>query len=148
MPKDAYQPRPLSRNELIFLDYHSTGTSVLGHPMDEVRGRLRAAGALDSRDLQSLEGRREILVGGLVTIRQRPLSANGTVFLLLEDEHGFINVIVPEKIATEYAEVVKFAPFVVVLGRFERDGEVRNVVSRRLKELQVRRLTHTARSFR
>jgi error-prone DNA polymerase len=76
------------------------------------------------------------------------LSANGTVFLLLEDEHGFINVIVPEKIATEYAEVVKFAPFVVVLGRFERDGEVRNVVSRRLKELQVRRLTHTARSFR
>jgi tyrosyl-tRNA synthetase len=50
--------------------------------------------------------------------------------------------------AAEYAEVVKFAPFVVVLGRFERDGEVRNVVSRRLKELQVRRLTHTARSFR
>ena len=148
MPKDAYQPRPLSRNELIFLDYHSTGTSVLGHPMDEVRDRLRAAGALDSRDLLNLEGRREILVGGLVTIRQRPVSANGTVFLLLEDEHGFINVIVPEKIAAEYAEVVKFAPFVVVLGRFERDGEVRNVVSRRLKELQVRRLTHTARSFR
>jgi error-prone DNA polymerase len=148
MPKDTYEPRPLSRNELVFLDYHSTGTSVLGHPMDEVRGRLRAAGALDSRDLLSLEGRREILVGGLVTIRQRPVSANGTVFLLLEDEHGFINVIVPEKIATEYAEVVKFAPFVVVLGRFERDGEVRNVVSRRLKELQVRRLTHAARSFR
>lgn len=148
MSKDTYEPRPLSRNELIFLDYHSTGTSVLGHPMDEVRGRLRAAGALDSRDLLSLEGRREILVGGLVTIRQRPVSANGTVFLLLEDEHGFINVIVPEKIAAEYAEVVKFAPFVVVLGRFERDGEVRNVVSRRLKELQVRRLTHTARSFR
>jgi error-prone DNA polymerase len=148
MPRDVHEPRSLTRNELVFLDYHATGTSILGHPMDEVRARLRAAGALDSRDLQALDGRREVLVGGLVTIRQRPLSANGTVFLLLEDEHGFINVIVPEKIATEYAEVVKFAPFVVVLGRFERDGEVRNVVSRRLKELQVRRLTHTARSFR
>ena len=44
--------------------------------------------------------------------------------------------------------MVKFAPFVVVQGQFERDGEVRNVVGRRLKELQVRRLTHTARSFR
>jgi error-prone DNA polymerase len=148
MPRTPHEPRALSRSELVFLDYHATGTSVLGHPMDQVRDRLRAAGALDSRDLMDLDGRRDILVGGLVTIRQRPVSANGTVFLLLEDEHGFINVIVPEKIAAEYSEVVKFAPFVVVLGRFERDGEVRNVVSRRLKELQVRRLTHTARSFR
>jgi error-prone DNA polymerase len=148
MPRTPHEPRALSRNELVFLDYHATGTSVLGHPMDEVRDRLRAAGALDSRDLMDLAGRRDVLVGGLVTIRQRPVSANGTVFLLLEDEHGFINVIVPEKIAAEFAEVVKFAPFVVVLGRFERDGEVRNVVSRRLKELQVRRLTHAARSFR
>ena len=83
-----------------------------------------------------------------MTIRQRPLSANGTVFLLLEDEHGFINVIVPKDIAAEYNDVVRFAPFVVVLGRFERDGEVRNVVSRRLKELQTRRLTHASRDFR
>ncbi len=148
MPRTAHEPRVLSRDELVYLDYHATGTSLLGHPMDPARERLRAAGALDSRDLLELKGRREILVGGLVTIRQRPLSAKGTVFLLLEDEHGFINVIVSAPVVAEYGEVVRFAPFVVVLGRFERDGEVRNVVARRLKELQVRPLTHASRDFR
>ncbi len=147
-PRTAHEPRALSHEELVFLDYHATGTSVIGHPMDPARARLKAAGALDSRDLQQLTGRRDVLVGGLVTIRQQPLSAKGTLFLLLEDEHGFINVIVPPRIQEEFREVVRFAPFIVVLGRFERDGEVRNVVGRRFKELQVRRLTHVSRSFR
>jgi hypothetical protein len=66
----------------------------------------------------------------------------------LEDEWGFINVVVPSFLVDEYSEVVKFATFVLVHGRFERDGNVLNVVGKRFKELDVKRLEHRARSFR
>jgi hypothetical protein len=63
--------------------------------MQHMRERLRKAGVVDSLGLRDLQGGESIVVAGLVTIRQRPASANGTIFLLLEDEWGFINVIVP-----------------------------------------------------
>lgn len=143
----SYDPRPLSRDELIFLDYFSVGVSVNGHPMEHMREKLRAAGALDSRDLERLDGGESIVTAGLVTIRQQPQSAKGTVFLLMEDEFGFINVIVSKKLVEQYSEVVRFSTFVVVRGRFERDGDVRNVIGKKFSELKVARLTHAARSF-
>ncbi len=143
----SYDPRPLSRDELIFLDYFSVGVSVSGHPMEHMREKLRAAGALDSKELERLDGGESIVTAGLVTIRQQPQSAKGTIFLLMEDEFGFINVIVSRKLAEKYSEVVRFSTFVVVQGRFERDGGVRNVIGQRFRELEVARLTHAARSF-
>ena len=87
--RTPYSPRPLTRDELIFLDYFSVGISVSGHPMEHLREKLRAAGALDSKELEQLEGGEWIVTAGLVTIRQQPQSAKGTVFLLMEDEFGF-----------------------------------------------------------
>ncbi|HZE09518.1 MAG TPA: error-prone DNA polymerase, partial [Gemmatimonadaceae bacterium] len=110
----AYNPRALTRDELIFLDYFSVGISVSGHPMEHLREKLRAAGALDSKELEQLEGGESIVTAGLVTIRQQPQSANGTVFLLMEDEFGFINVIVSKKLVEKYSDVVRFSTFVVV----------------------------------
>jgi error-prone DNA polymerase len=98
--------------------------------------------------LRELRGGEPIIAAGLVTIRQRPASANGTIFLLLEDEWGFINVFVPALLVEEFSEVVKVATFVLVQGRFEKDGNVLNVVGKRFKELEVKRLEHRARSFR
>jgi error-prone DNA polymerase len=148
-PGDAtpHDPRPLDRTELIFLDYATTGVSLHGHPMEHVRDRLRAAGALDSAQLARRRGG-EVLVGGLVTIRQRPATANGTIFLLLEDEHGFINVVVPRQLVEPNAEVVKFAPFILVRGRLEREGKVINVVGREFLALEAAAVVHTSRDFR
>jgi error-prone DNA polymerase len=143
----AYNPRALTRDELIFLDYFSVGISVSGHPMEHLREKLRAAGALDSRELEQLEGGERIVTAGLVTIRQQPQSAKGTVFLLMEDEFGFINVIVSKKMVDKYAEVVKFSTFVVVQGRFERDDGVRNVIGLKFSELEVKELVHASRDF-
>lgn len=145
---EMHNPRPLSETELIYLDYFATGVSIHGHPLQHMRERLRRAGAVDSEGLKKLRGGEKILVAGLVTIRQRPASANGTIFLLLEDEWGFINIVVPSFLVEKYSEVVKFATFVVVQGKFEKDGNVLNVVGQRFKELNVRRLEHQARSFR
>jgi error-prone DNA polymerase len=142
-----YNPRPLTRDELIFLDYFSVGISVSGHPMEHLRKKLRSAGVLDSRQLEQLKGGEWITTAGLVTIRQQPQSAKGTVFLLMEDEFGFINVIVSKRLVEEYSEVVKFSTFVAVEGKFERDGGVRNVIGKRFSELEVKQLVHASRDF-
>src|SRR3954468_7009222 len=142
-----YSPRALTRDELIFLDYFSVGISVSGHPMEHLRPKLRDAGALDSRELEQLEGGESIVTAGLVTIRQQPQSAKGTVFLLMEDEFGFINVIVSKKLVEKYSDVVRFSTFVVVQGKFERDGGVRNVIGHRFSELEVKQLVHASRDF-
>jgi len=143
-----HDPRPLDRDELIFLDYAATGVSLHGHPMQRVRERLAAAGALDSRQLAVAKPGRQVLVGGLVTIRQQPMTANGTIFLLLEDEHGFVNIVVPQRLVAPNVEVVKFAPFVLVRGRLEREGSVINVVGREFRELENWGVVHGAREFR
>ena len=142
-----YEPRPLTRDELIFLDYFSVGISVSGHPMEHLREDLRGKGVLDSKQLEKLKGGEWIKTAGLVTIRQQPQSAKGTVFLLMEDEFGFINVIVSKKMVEDFAEVVRFSTFIMVEGKFERDDGVRNVIGRKFTELKVRELVHASRDF-
>jgi error-prone DNA polymerase len=143
----SYDPRPLTRDELIFLDYFSVGISVSGHPMEHLRDKLRSQGVLDSRQLEKLRGGESIVTAGLVTIRQQPQSAKGTVFLLMEDEFGFINVIVSKKMVEKYSEVVRFSTFVAVKGRFERDGGVRNVIGLNFREIEVKQIVHASRDF-
>ncbi len=144
-----HEPVPISREQLIHLDYHAVGMSIYGHPMEALRERLAAGGAIDSRRLAEMPNRRVVTVCGLVTIRQRPATAGGTIFLLLEDEWGYMNIVVPQPLVAPNEEVVKRAPFVIVRGRVENDGAAISVVGQKFRELEVgERLTHTARSFR
>jgi error-prone DNA polymerase len=116
--------------------------------MELVRERLQRGGAVDSRDLERLEDGRTITIGGLVTVRQRPETAGGTIFLLLEDEYGFINVVVSKKLVDANTEVVKHATFILVQGRLEKDGAVINVVGRRFRALDVGgKVAHRSRDF-
>ena len=142
-----HAPRPLDETETIFLDYATTGTSIHGHPMQHLREFLISKGAKSSADLPKLRCGEIIAVAGLVTVRQRPQTAKGTLFLLLEDEFGFINIIVPNTLVEENAEVVKFAPFIAVQGQFQRDGQVMNVVGRRFRALKTRELATRSRDF-
>ncbi len=144
----SYEPRELDGRELIFLDYAATGICITGHPMEHLRERLRGAGIVGSCDLQNLRNGQRVLVAGLVTVRQRPESAKGTLFILLEDEWGFINVIVSRTLVERYNDIVKFAPFLVVEGKFEQDGRVTNIVGRKFKELNGGQLVHGSHDFR
>jgi error-prone DNA polymerase len=143
-----HDPVPLDREQLVFMDYHAVGMSIYGHPMESVREKLVAGGAIDSKQLETMPNRRVVTVGGLVTVRQRPATAGGTIFLLLEDEHGYVNVVVPQPLVGPNEEVVKRAPFVLVHGRVENDGASISVVGRRFKALEVGALTHRAHEFR
>ncbi len=145
-----FDPAELEGEERIFLDYLATGVCVDGHPMEHLRPRLRDAGVSDSADMREWRAGAPIVVAGLVVVRQRPASANGTIFILMEDEHGFVNVVVPQRLVERFRDVVHFATFLVVEGRLERDGDVINVVGRRFRELAVRsrEAVHNSRDFK
>ena len=99
LPLDLPAPprlRKLSQWESMLADYSTTGMTVNAHPLALLRDRL-PADAVTSRDLETLEHGTRVRVGGLVVARQRPGTAAGIVFLLLEDELGTINLIVPPK---------------------------------------------------
>jgi error-prone DNA polymerase len=71
----------------------------------------------------------------MTVARQRPATANGVVFMLLEDEHGQVNLIVPPSVYERFRAVVRGEPLVLARGRYERDGETRNVLVRALETL-------------
>jgi error-prone DNA polymerase len=143
----AHDPMPMTNDRLVLTDYHAVGLSLNGHPMDAARERLKRHGAMDSRDLEAAPSGSLVTVAGLVTIRQRPATANGTIFLLLEDEHGFINVIVPAKLVPANEEAVKHSTFILVRGKLEKAGVI-NVVGQKFKALHISDVVHRARSFR
>jgi error-prone DNA polymerase len=136
-----FRPQEMDDQELVFLDYLATGICVEGHPMEHVRPRLRHHGVSGSADFEAVDDGSPILVAGLVVARQHPQTARGTVFILLEDEHGFINLIVPPPVYQRYRETVHHSPFLLVQGRFERDGPATNVVADRFRELNARTRT-------
>jgi DNA polymerase III alpha subunit len=74
------------------------------------------------------------------------------IFLLLEDEHGYMNIVVPKVMVDENEEVVKRAPFVIIQGKVENDGATISVLGQRFRELPMNEdtgsLTHRAREFR
>jgi error-prone DNA polymerase len=144
----ALATRTMSRHERIFLDYFAMGFCLDGHPMEALRRKLDRLGVQESRSLTDVAHRETVVVSGLIIARQRPQTANGTVFLLLEDEHGHINVIVPNTIEGKDREAVKHAMVILVLGRVERDGPVLQVVGSRFQALQVDGLTYNSRDFR
>jgi len=101
--------------------------------------------------LLECRGGEHVLLGGLVTVRQRPESAKGTVFLLLEDEWGAANIVVSRARDVEFREAVQHATFLLVYGRVERDGAQINVVGHRFSALYDQAdtpLTHRSHDFR
>jgi error-prone DNA polymerase len=122
LPLDLPAPpvlKGLSGWEAMLADYGTTGLTAGTHPLALLRARL-PAGAVTSRDLETLDHGRRGRVGGLVVARQRPGTANGIVFVLLEDEHGTINLIVPSQVYERHRLTVRTEPLMLVEGKLER----------------------------
>ena len=86
------RPGMSSREEAVS-DLWATGIAPDGHPTRFIRKELKRKGVVTASDLSNCEFRK-VKVAGVVTHRQRPATASGTVFVNLEDETGLINVIV------------------------------------------------------
>jgi error-prone DNA polymerase len=122
LPLDLPAPpdlRTLSQWEAMLADYSTSGLTVNQHPLALLRERL-PTGLATSRDLDSIPHGTRVKTGGMVVARQRPGTANGVVFVLLEDEHGTINLIVPAHIYERHRLTVRTEPLLLVEGRLER----------------------------
>ena len=129
--------------ELTVADVWATGVSPDSHPIAHLRDRLDGLGALrvdrarrggPAQPAPTTPPR--VLVGGLVTHRQRPATAGGVTFLNLEDETGMLNVICSPGLWTRYRTVALGSAALLVRGRLERSAEgVLNLVADRLARL-------------
>ncbi|HVH44462.1 MAG TPA: error-prone DNA polymerase [Labilithrix sp.] len=113
---------PMSRAEQLVLDYERTGVSITDHPMKLLRASLPKR-FKSSRDVMSLGSGTRVSAAGLVTCRQRPGTASGVVFITMEDEHGFLNLVVWAKVFEKYHHIATTARLLLVHGRIERSDE-------------------------
>ena len=100
-------------------DYGTIGLTAHAHPLALLRDRL-PDGVATSRELERLRHGTRVKVGGLVVARQRPGTANGIVFVLLEDEFGTINLIVPPPVYERHRLTVRTEPLMIAEGKLER----------------------------
>jgi error-prone DNA polymerase len=128
-------------------DLWATGISPDGHPTAFLRERLTAMGISTSTGLADREPGSRVLVAGVVTHRQRPMTAQGTTFLNLEDETGLINVVVSKGCWARFRRTARDAAALVVRGRLERSEGVTNVVADHLAPLRLPATT-ASRDFR
>jgi error-prone DNA polymerase len=133
--RDGFDPKPLGHHAAVIADYRALGLSTAGHPMERYRAWCRRMGVLDAAGLQRCKGGERVIVAGLVVARQRPATAKGAVFLLLEDETGQVNAVVWKHIDEKYRELVRHTTFLAIYGQASREGEMVTVVSRRFKAL-------------
>jgi len=144
-------PPPLpamTERDAVAADLWATGISPRRHPMELMRERLSEAGAVAIDGLQALPNGVRVLVGGLVTHRQRPATAAGTVFLNLEDEGGLLNVICSRQTWMRYRMVGSTAPALLAYGRLERREGATNLVAERLDALPTTVDAGRSRDFR
>jgi error-prone DNA polymerase len=142
LPLDVPAPPPLRELdpwESMVADYATTGLTLGPHPLAIARPQL-PADTVSIGDLQGLHHEARVRVGGLVVARQRPGTAKGIVFLLLEDEFGTVNVVVPPDLYERHRLTVRSEPLVMIEGRLEKlpmAGGAINVFARAVHPLMA-----------
>ena len=125
----------MSLGEQVIADYRSTGLSLRTHPCALLRDRLSAAGARSCAEAARSRNGARLRTAGIVTVRQRPGTAKGTVFITIEDETGIANIIVWPALVATFRQTIINATLLVVEGRLQRSDEgVTHITAERLAD--------------
>ena len=124
----------LSPWERMLADYGSTRVTLREHPLALMRPGLGEV--LTSSDLERTRHGAAVRVAGMVVARQRPATAKGITFMLLEDEHGTINLIVPVPVYERCRLAVRAEPLLIADGTLERREGTTNVLCRSVRRLE------------
>lgn len=127
-------PAP-TQGEDVLSDYRAVGLTLRTHPMALLRKRLQQQRVMDSRQLREQRHGRGVHAAGIVTQRQRPATAGGTIFVTLEDEHGMVNVVVWQDVALRSRKALLGARLLAVRGRWEQVDGVQHLIARELQDL-------------
>ncbi|GBR71486.1 error-prone DNA polymerase [Gluconobacter kanchanaburiensis] len=134
--REAEEPdvllRPMQEGAEVTRDYNRTGMSLRDHPLAFLRSDLREQGIVSCRQALDAKDGHRVTAAGLVLVRQRPGSAEGVVFLTLEDETAALNVIVWPDMFEKYRRVVLSSRMLGVKGRLQKEGEVVHLVAREI----------------
>src|SRR2546422_931021 len=128
----------LAADERLLAEYAVLGFAASGHPLELLRDVL-PPGVVQSDALPRLEHGAWVEVAGLVVARQRPETAKGFVFVLLEDVAGMVNVIVRPDVYVEHRTAIRGEPLLWVRGKLAKDDGTVNVIAEEAKGLQIYR---------
>jgi len=112
----------LRAGERLLLDYRHKGLSVGDHPMCHFRDKLRARQVVTAKELFACQKGQRVEVAGVVTCRQQPATASGVVFITLEDETGFLNLVLWNRVYEQYRLPARHASIMLARGTIERQG--------------------------
>ncbi len=136
----------MTLGEHVVEDYATTSLTLKRHPMAFLRAELKREGLVTARELMILPVERRLSIAGLVLIRQRPGSANGVVFVTIEDETGIANLILWPKTLERFRRIALGATLLYCRGRLQREESVIHIVAEELRDLTPRLNTLRARS--
>ena len=136
LPLTAREPRPdfepLGEFETIAWDYQYTAHSTSGHPLAPLRDALTLRKLPDARTVAAMPNGRRVRYAGIVICRQRPATAASVTFMTLEDETGFVNVVVWKQVFDDHAVLARTASFLGVTGKLQCESGVVHIVAEAL----------------
>ena len=138
---------PLKPREIMAANYRTLGLTTGQHPMLHLRERLSSMGTLTAQALETTRNHQWIQVAGIVISRQRPETAKGFMFISLEDETGFINVIVTPRLFESQRALLLQAPCLLVSGLMSSEQGVYNVKARKFKALDIMGSEHMPKGY-
>ena len=136
----------MALGEEVVNDYRFLELSLRAHPASFLRADLTRRGIVRNEELRTRRSGERVAVSGLVTIRQRPGSANGVIFMTIEDETSVANIIVWPKSFERFRPIILGARYVAVSGPLQQESGVIHVVAWRIDDLTplLARLTEEA----
>jgi error-prone DNA polymerase len=148
--EDVLELPPAPEGEEVVFDYAAIGLTLRSHPLALLRPALARRRLATARELYRYRDGQLARACGIVTVRQQPSTANGVVFVTLEDETGVVNIIVWRSVRERQRIALLRSKLLAVYGTWQRQGEVRHLVAQHLQDLTplLGELSTTSRDFR
>jgi len=127
---------PMSVGERLAADFKGMDLSTGPHPISLIRPILTEQKIKSAADLKTIRDKSEVTVAGVVVIRQRPMTAKGFLFITLEDETGFLNIVVKPNLVEKFRKDLIYSGGLIVRGMVERQDGVINVIGRKFTPLK------------
>ncbi len=127
--------RPMTAGGEVVEDYGHVGLTLRDHPIAFLRTDLRTRRIITCREAMQARDRRWAETAGLVLVRQMPGSANGVMFITIEDESGIANLVIWPTVFEKQRRIILSAGMMAVYGRIQREGDVVHLVAHRLTDL-------------